>query len=237
MQNNLLSIIIGDVLINKQLTYRSICALATADGISKEWNGTFNIKSFLKKWLENFPNIEKPKELMDWCSSSIPFMLIDDKDLLSVFNICGAVIGLYSKNVPEARALAFNACPGAKVSVVRDVLATSEAMYLMHNSYDYDTLYRHILVDYYKDSIMYQKPCQSKVFKALNIALKINTIEEAMEKSVDPDIIPIISGLLFTHMEDIPEELFNDCWNNHLNDLMKNMILDFEKIANGRQQD
>lgn len=237
MKNNLLSIIIGDILINKQLTYRSVCALATADGISKEWNGVFNIKTFLRKWLGNVSNIEIPKELIDWSSSSIPFMLIDDTRLLNVFNICGAVVGLYANSTPETRALAFNACPGANVNVVKDVLATSEAMYLMHNSYDYDTLHTCVKLDYYKDETMYNKPCNSKVFKAINIALNINTIEEAMEKTLDPDIIPLITGILFTHLEDIPEELYEECWNNHLTDLMKNTILDFEKISNGRQQD
>ena len=66
---------------------------------------------------------------------------------------------------------------------------------------------------------------------------EINTIEEAMDKTLDPDIIPIISGLLFTHIEDISDELYNNCWSNHLTDLMKNIIIDFEKITNGRQQD
>jgi hypothetical protein len=237
MKNSLLSIIIGDVLINKQLTYRSICALATADGISKEWNGIFSIKTFLKKWLENVPNVEKPKELLDWCSSSLPFMLIDNKDLLNVFNICGAVVGLYANSTPEARALAFNVCPGANVNTVRDVLASSEIMYLMHNSYDYDTLRTRVRCDYYMEETMYKKPCDSKVLKTINTALTINSINEALEKTSDPDIIPLISGLLFTHLEDIPEELYIDCWNNHLTDLMKQTILDFETISNGRQKD
>jgi hypothetical protein len=237
MQNNLLSIIIGDILINKQLTYRSICALATADAVIKEWNGVFNIKTFLKKWLENIPDVKKPKELLDWCSSSIPFMLIEDKNLLNVFNICGAVVGLYTNNTSETRVLTFNVCPGANVNTARDVLASAEAMYLMHNSYDYNTLHTRVKLDYYTDETMYNKPCNSKVFKAINIALDINTIEEAMEKTLDPDIIPLITGILFTHLEDIPEELYEDCWNNHLTDLMKSTILDFEKISNGRQQD
>lgn len=230
MSNNLLAIILGDVLVNKRITYKSLCALAIADAIIHQYDGVFNIKPFMKKWFDYYPNIEKPQELVGWCSSNLPHMLIDDIETLSSFNICGAVVGLYSNSTTEARTLIFNACPGAKTHVIGDAMAMSEAFYLMHNSYEYDTLNTRIKYDYYRDhknGIGYQ---------IINNALKVTSIEDIANISDSPSVIHLLYSLLFVHLNDIPDELYDECWDN-LTDTIKSTIIDFEQISNGRQQD
>lgn len=231
MKNNLLAIIIGDILVNKQLTYKSLCALATADAIMHQYEGVFNIKPFMKKWFDYYITIDKPQELVGWCSTNLPHMLIDDVEALSVFNVCGAVVGLYANSTTEARTLVFNACPGAKTEVIGDAMAISEAFYLMHNSYDYNTLHTRVEMDYYmnnKNGISYY---------AITNALKVSSLEDVLTVTNDYNVAHLIYSLLLVHLEDIPDELYNECWDNYLTDLIRKTIIDFEQISNGRQQD
>lgn len=231
MTNNLLSIIVGDILVNKQITYKSICALATADAIIHQYEGVFNIKPFMNKWIEKFPKINTPRELTNWCSTSIPHMLIDDLDALSIFNICGAVVGLYANSTTEARTLIFNACPGAKTEVIGDAMAMSEAFYLMHNSYDYDTLHTRVEMDYY------MKYHEGIAYEVVKNSERIYELKNIAEVTNNPDVAHLLYSLLLVHLGDIPNDLYNDCWDNYLTDVMKTTIIDFEQVSNGRQQD
>lgn len=231
MNNNLLSIIAGDILINKQVTYKTLCTLATADAIIHQYEGVFNIKPFMKKWFDYHPNIQKPQELINWCSTAIPHMLIDDAETLSIFNICGAVVGLYANSTTEARTLVFNACPGAKTTVIGDAMAMSEAFYLMHNSYDYDTLHTRVKDDYYmnyKEGIGYN---------VINNALQVVTLDDVINMFNNTEAFHLTYSLVSVALEQIPDDLYDECWNLHLTDVMKTTIIDFEQISNGRQQD
>lgn len=270
MKYRLLSAIIGDIcgsvyehfpetdsskinLFSTDATFTddTVCTIAIADALLNPCStGIFDFSHYLHKWFFMFPERGYGKNYKAWAQN------VESPIQYSYGNGSAmrvSPIGFYAKDIIEARMLAHESCLNshAHLDGIRGALAVAESIFLMKESYDFELLYRNVLLDYYPDwkskdlqdikqSYKFDATCNGTVPVALlccnNSKDYYDCIIQAIAMGGDADTLAAISGsIIGAHLQELPEELIEFALSK-LPEEMIDIIHRFDLLIDGREK-